>query len=198
MQLTVQGKQMDVGDALKTYAEEKITDINEKYFNHGVHATVTFSREGHGHKQTKTNINIQVGKKIMVIGDAIEADPYVSFDKAADRVGKQLRRYKRKLRDHHARTENSPENEIIKARQYVLAAEQDDEPQSNEEASGNDEPLVIAEMASDVETLSVSEAVMRMDLADMNAFMFRNGKTERLNVVYRRNDGNIGWIDPEE
>jgi ribosomal subunit interface protein len=196
MQLTVQGKQMDVGEALKTYAMEKITDINEKYFNHGVHATVTFSREGHGHQQTKTNINLQVGKKIMVIGDATEADPYVSFDKAADRVGKQLRRYKRKLRDHHERIEQTPETEILKARRYVLAAEQDDAPQDDEDTGGG-EPLVIAEMASDVEILSVSEAVMRMDLADVNAMMFRNAKTERLNVVYRRSDGNIGWIDPE-
>ena len=195
MQLTVQGKQMDVGDALKTHVEDKLTDINEKYFNHGVHATVTFSREGHGHKQTKTNIHIQVGKKIMVIGDATEKDPYVSFDRAADRVGKQLRRYKRKLRDHHERTEHSVEAENQKARQYVLAVEQNDEPQ--EEEDSNKDPLVIAEIASDVETLSVSEAVMRMDLAHMNAFMFRNAKTERLNVVYHRNDGNIGWIDPD-
>ena len=186
---------MDVGESLKEYAEDKITDINQKYFNHGVHATVTFSREGHSHPQTKTNIHIQVGKKIMVIGDATEHDPYVSFDKAAARVAKQLRRYKRKLRDHHERVEQDPDAEIIKARKYVLAAEQDDEPKAEEET--REEPLVIAEMASDVETLSVSEAVMRMDLADMNAFMFRSVKSERLNVVYRRNDGNIGWIDPD-
>ncbi len=195
MELTVHGKQIDVGDALRTHVTDKIEDLNQKYFDHAAYATVTFSREGHGHQQTKTHIQIQVGKNIMVMSDATEGDPYVSFDAAAEKVAKQLRRYKRKLRDHHARMEKSPEETITKARDYVLAAavEQNDEP---EEQAG-DGPVIIAEMTTDVQTMSVSEAVMRMDLSGDQALMFRNASHGGLNVVYRRPDGNVGWIDPE-
>ena len=194
MELTVHGKQIDVGDALRTHVTDKIEDLNHKYFDHATYATITFSREGHGHKKTKTHIQIQLGKNIMVMSDATENDPYVSFEAAAEKVAKQLRRYKRKLRDHHERMELS-EKDATSATGYVLAAasEQDDAP---EEPAGKD-PVVIAEMTTNVESMSVSEAVMRMDLSDEQAFMFRNASHGGLNVVYRRSDGNIGWIDPE-
>lgn len=201
MELTVHGKQMDVGDALRTHVADKITDLNEKYFNRATYATVTFSREGHGHPRTKAHISIQVGGNIMVVADAIENDPYQSFESAASKVGKQLRRYKRKLRDHHERLEQSPEAEFLRAKSYVIAAapEQDDEPVSEDltDLAKGDDPLIIAEMDSRIETLSVSEAVMRMDLANKNAFMFRNAGTGKFNMVYRRPDGTIGWVDPE-
>jgi ribosomal subunit interface protein len=199
MELTVQGKQIDVGDALRTHVTDKIEDLNQKYFNHATFATVTFSKEGHGHARTKAHISIQVGKNIMVNADAVEADPYVSFESAADKVGKQLRRYKRKLRDHHARLEETPESEMQKARSYVLAAEQNDEP-AVDDLTGvpkGDDPVVIAEMTTHIETLTVSEAVMRMDLAAKPALLFRNASNSKLNMVYRRTDGNVGWVDPE-
>lgn len=199
MELTVHGKQMDVGDALKTHVSEKLSDLNEKYFNHAAYATVTFSQEGHGHKQTKAHIMIQIGKNIQVIGDATTADPYASFDTAAEKVGKQMRRYKRRLRDHHDRLEQTPETEIMKARYYTLAdtAGQDNEEQDNGVPQGDD-PVVVAELTSNIVSMSVSEAVMRMDLADKCALMFRNAGNGKLNMVYRREDGNIGWVDPEE
>lgn len=199
MELTVHGKQIDVGDALRTHVAGKIEDLNQKYFNHATYATVTFSREGHGHPRTKAHISIQVGKNIMVVADAVEADPYVSFESAAQKVGKQLRRYKRKLRDHHERLEQTPESEMTKARAYVLAAtpEQNDEKEESGSVPQGDDPVIIAEMATNIETLSVSEAVMRMDLAGKNALMFRNASHNNLNMVYRRPDGTIGWVDPE-
>lgn len=199
MELTVHGKQMDVGDALKTHVEEKLSDINQKYLNHAAYATVTFSPEGHGHKQTKAHILIKLGKNIEIVGDCTSPDPYASFDTAADKVGKQMRRYKRKLRDHHDRMEQTPETEILKARDYVLAAtpEQDDEPTASESGAENDEPMIVAELASHIETMSVSEAVMRLDLGGRNALMFRNVSHGGLNMVYVRKDGNIGWVDPE-
>jgi len=205
MELSVHGKQIDVGDALRTHVSDRIEDINEKYFNHGTYATVTFSKEGHGHKQIRSMIQIEMGKGIMVVADSTDHDPYVSFEAAAEKVQKQLRRYKRKLRDHHERLEQTPEAEIKKARNYVLADDPDaDVEDDDKDAVGEDtvpqgdDPVIIAETDSQIETLSVSEAVMRMDLANINGLMFRNTKNDRLNVVYRRRDGNIGWIDPEE
>ncbi len=197
MELTVHGKQIDVGDALRTHVTDKIEDLNSKYLNHATFATVTFAPEAH--KQIKTNILFKVGKNITVMADAVEHDPYVSFESAAEKVGKQLRRYKRKLRDHHDRMEQTPEGAVMKARDYILAANED-EPESELAQAGvpeGDDPVVIAEMARDIETMSVSDAVMRMDLSGQSALMFRNAKTEGINVVYKRSDGNIGWIDPD-
>lgn len=196
MELNVHGKQIDVGDALRTHVEDKLEDLNQKYFNHATFATVTFSKEGHGKKDTKAHISIQLGKNIMVVADATDPDPYACFEAAAEKVGKQMRRYKRKLRDHHDRLEQTPESEIFKARDYVLAAapEQDDE---KEEGDGAEEPLVIAEMTKDIETMSVSDAVMRLDLSGEPFLVFFNAKNGGLNIVHTREDGNIGWIDPE-
>jgi ribosomal subunit interface protein len=198
MELTVHGKQINVGDALRTHVSDKLEDLNQKYFNHATFATVTFSREGHGHPKTRAHISIQLGKNIMVIADAVENDPYVSFEAAAEKVSKQLRRYKRRLRDHHERLEQTPENEITKARDYVLSASNTDEakPQDDDVPQGED-PVVIAEMSASIETMSVSEAVMRMDLSGQPALMFRNASHGGLNMIYRRADGNLGWLDPE-
>lgn len=200
MELNVHGKQIDVGDALRTHVQEKLVDLNEKYFNHATFATVTFSREGHGKPATKAHISIQIGKNIMVVADATDPDPYACFEAAADKVGKQMRRYKKKLRDHHERQNNTPEEEMKKARDYVLAAipEQDDEPQSEErDIPKGDDPVVVAEMTTHIEAMSVSDAVMRLDLSGENALLFYNASHGKLNMVHRRADGNIGWVDPE-
>lgn len=202
MQLTVQGKQMDVGDALRTHVSDKLEDINHKYFNHASFATVTFSKEGHGHGLIKAHISIRVGKNILVMADDQENSPYAAFDTAADKVAKQLRRYKKKLRDHHQRMEQTPEAEIMKARDFILAAEPDRDIDGEAEELQDDvpkgeDPVIVAEMAMDIQTMSVGDAVMRMDLSGQPALMFRNSKTNRLNMVYRRTDGNIGWVDPE-
>lgn len=187
MQLTVQGKQMDLGDALRTHVEDKLEDINTKYFNRAIDAIVTFAPEGHAF--TKTHISIRVGKDIMVISDATEADPYVSFDQAADKVAKQLRRYKRKLRDHHQRQDELSDDHFVPAMERTLTPEQD-----NDEVSDH---LVIAESATNIPTLSASEAAMRLELSGLPAMMFRNATHKGLNMVYVRPDGNIGWVDPD-
>lgn len=188
MQLTVQGKQMDLGDALKSHVSDKLEDLNTKYFNRAIDATVTFSPEGHAF--TKTLISIRVGKDIMVISDATETDPYVSFDQAAEKVAKQLRRYKRKLRDHHQRLEDAPADHSMPALDYTLSAEQDNE-------SNESDHLVIAEMATNIQTMTPSDAAMRLELSGLNAMMFRNAGHNGLNMVYMRKDGNIGWVDPD-
>lgn len=198
MQLTVQGKQMDIGDALKSHVSEKLEDINSKYFNRAIEATVTLSPEGHAF--TKTHISIRVGKDILVMSDATENDPYVSFDTAAEKVAKQLRRYKKKLRDHHQRQDETPEIPATKARDYVIAADQDQVPANDDDDDGvphGEDPVVIAEMTTNIQTMTVSEAVMRLDLSGQSALMFKNANHGGLNMVYRRPDGNIGWLDPE-
>lgn len=189
MQLTVQGKQMDLGEALRSHVSEKLEDINSKYFNRAIDATVTFSPEGQAY--TKTHISIRVGKDIMVISDATETDPYVAFDQAADKVAKQLRRYKRRLRDHHQRLEDAPPEHFIEARDYTLSPEQDN---SSEEHKDH---LVIAEMATNIQTMTPSEAAMRLELSGLPAMMFRNAAHNGLNMVYMRSDGNVGWVDPD-
>jgi len=194
MQLTIQGKQMDVGDALKTHASDKLEDINQKYFNRAIDANVTFSPEPHNF--TKVHISIRVGKDIMVMADAVEKDPYASFDAAAEKVAKQLRRYKKKLRDHHERLEKMPEVEFLPARDYIIAGEEAAEEEDDGVPQGDD-PVVIAEMTTNIQTMAVSEAVMRLDLSGQPALLFRNAQHNGLNMVYRRPDGNIGWVDPD-
>jgi ribosomal subunit interface protein len=194
MELSVHGKQIDVGESLRGHVEDKLEDLNSKYFNHATFATVTFSKEGHGKPQTKAHISIQLGKNIMVVADATDADAYAYFEAAATKVGKQMRRYKKKLRDHHERLEQTPESEILKARDYTFAAvEQDDAP----DVEDAQDPVVIAEMSKDIEKMSVSEAVMRLELSGESVLVFRNATHEGVSIVYRRSDGNIGWVDPE-
>lgn len=194
MQITIQGKQLSLGTALKEHIEEKILEIKDKYFNRLTDASVTLSPEGHAF--FKCNITLHVGKDLKVQATGEETDPYAAFDATATKVAKQLRKYKTKLRDHHARSESSPEVESVKARDYVLAAQLLDSA-NDEKAESKDEPVVIAEMTTNIATLTVSEAVMRMDLSDQPVLLFRNAGNKGLNLVYRRPDGNIGWIDPE-
>jgi len=188
MQLSINGKQMDLGEALRTHISDKIEDINQKYFNRAIEAIVTLSPEGHAF--TKTHISIRVGKDIMVMADAQDTDPYASFDAACEKVAKQMRRYKKRLRDHHERLE---ENIFIPAQHTVI----DSPITSNQEEETAKEPVVIADMITNIQTMSVSEAVMRLDLSGENALLFRNPQHEGLNMVYRRSDGNVGWVDPE-
>ena len=190
MKITVQGKQMNVGDALRTHVSNKLEEMNSKYFNHGTDANVTFSKEGHGHGLIRAHISVRIGSNIMVMAESSEGDAYLSFDTAAEKAAKQLRRYKRRLRDHQDRLRRAPEVAEIAARDYTLASDNDSD------KTVKDESLVIAEMATNIPTLTVSEAVMRLDLAHQNAFLFRSAKHGGLNMVYRRADGNIGWVDP--
>ncbi len=198
MEMTVQGKQIDVGDALREHVMDKLTDIDQKYFNHTTNATVTFSKEGHGSGVFKVNISFNVGKNIQIITEASEVDPYAAFDTASEKAAKRLRRYKRRLRDHHNRKEKDPETELMKARAYTLAQEAQEAVEQDNDDDLHKDPAIIAEIQTHIEKMSVSEAVMRMELADLNAMMFRNAGSDKLSMVYVRKDGNIGWIEPDD
>lgn len=193
MKPIIQGKQMDVGDALRTHVTEKIDETKSKYFNKIIEPSVTFSREGHGHGLYRCRISFRVGKNVHIVAEALEGEPYLAFNEANEKLGKQLRRYKNRLRDHNERQEAAVQVESLKVPDYTLAAHAEEE--TEDDASQGD-PVVIADMTTEIETLTVSEAVMRMDLAGRDMFLFRNGGHGELNVVYRRPDGNIGWIDP--
>lgn len=194
-QPVIQGKQMDVGDALRTHVLEKLEDIKGKYFNRITEVYVTFAREGHGHTTTKTRISFRVGKDILVVSDASANDAYAAFDSAAEKVAKQLRRYKRRLRDHHERQEATQiaEAAFLTAKDYTLATTPED---SEDDVPHGDDPLIVAEITTRIEAMSVPEAVMRLELSGQPVFIFRNAKHDEVNIVYRRTDGNIGWIDP--
>jgi ribosomal subunit interface protein len=190
MQLTVNGKQLDIGESLKGHIEREVPALVEKYFANPTGADVTVSKEG---VRFRTDITVHVGKGIVVQGHASSADAYAAFDEAAEHMAKRLRRYKRRLRDHH-RSRNQ-KDELLQAAQYVIAAEEDASPAGGDPAEP-DQPVIVAEMRTQIETLSVGDAVMRMDLAGLPALMFRNRAHGGLNMIYMRNDGNIGWVDP--
>lgn len=190
MQIKVSGKQVDVGDALRTHVEERLSAGVPKYLDRVTLCDVVISREAH---QFRADIVLNTGTHSHLVvkgrGDAVNA--HAAFDAAAEKIEKQLRRYKRRLTDHHKSERDVSTLAATEGRatKYVLA-------NRAEEESNDDAPLIIAEKATSVESLTVSEAVMRMDLADLPALMFYNKANGRLNTVYRRADGNISWVDP--
>jgi ribosomal subunit interface protein len=193
MHLTVTGKQIDTGDALRRHVESNLDSILGKYFKTAIEAHVVFSKEAH---LIRAEISLHIGRGIVVNAGAAATEVYAAYEAAAERIAKQMRRYKRRLRDHHAK-EREPSDASERARDYVLAplAEETDENTGDESAGGG--PAVVAEMSTELPNLTVGEAVMRMDLADAPVLLFRNRSHGELNLVYRRADGNIGWIDPE-
>jgi len=188
MQLTITGKQIETGEGLRRHVEASLGSILGKYFKTAIEAHVVFSKEAH---LSRAEVSIHIGRGIVVNAGAAALETQAAFDAAADRIAKQMRRYKRRLRDHNAKVRDHSEASE-RARDYVLApyaeAAEDD---------GGGAPAVVAEMSTDLPNLTVGEAVMRMDLADAPVLLFRNRSHGELNLVYRRADGNIGWIDPE-
>ncbi len=192
MQITVAGKQMELSDALRVRVSEQLDLISQKYFDGALDASVTFSR---ARSFFTCDINLHAGRGLTLRGEGEAADAHSAFDDAAEHIAKRLRRYRRRVNDHarDLTTRARPEA----ARQYVLSQDDDARPAGAEERG--DAPAyatVIAESTAEINTLSVGEAVMRMDLADQQVLMFRNSATAEFNVIYRRPDGNIGWIDP--
>lgn len=205
MNLSVKGQHVDVGDALRAHIEEKLETLKGKFFNRVTDASVTFSREGHHLFRASLIFHVGHDVKVQATGESGEA--YAAFDEACDRVGKQLHRYKTRLRDHHDRLEKTPDTALLQARDYILQTDgvdlDDEDAELNAQLNkplakspNGDDHVIIAETTTSITTLSVSEAVMRMDLADQDFLLFKNAKSGTLNAVYRRADGNIGWIDP--
>lgn len=187
MRIQVSGKHIDVGDAMRSHASDRIQDVAAKYAGRATEATVTFSKDAHEFK-CDASVHLSSGMTTQATGRATEI--YAAFDSAADKMEKQLRRYKRRLKDHH-KDRNDP-IEMIGAPSYVLA-----NPQHTEEDEPDTlQPVIVAETQTPVLTLSVGEAVMQMELQGKSFLVFRNTSHGGVNVVYTRDDSNIGWIDP--
>ena len=184
MTIQVTGKNLDVGEALRGYVQERVSQTVEKYIGQAPPGHVRVEKE-HGEFRTDCTIHLWQGMSLEAHG--VAADAYQSADLACERLEKRVRRYKRRVKrhgGHSARKETT-------AASYVLQARQEGQEESDE-----DNPIIIAEAETVVHEMAVSDAVMQMDLSDHPFVLFRNASSGEINVVYRRDDGNIGWIDP--
>jgi ribosomal subunit interface protein len=184
----ISGRQIDIGEALQSHVQTELGAVFEKYAGRPTDASVVFSRDAHEFVCEAT-VHLSTGLTTAAKGHATEI--YAAFDQCAQRMEKQLRRYKRRLKDHH-RARPEPV-EVLGGSSYILAASEESEDQE----AADLQPIIIAEMETRIPSLTVGEAVMQMELAGALVLVFRNEKKgSGVNVVYRREDGNIGWIDP--
>ncbi len=189
MQYQISGKQIDIGEALRTHVRDELNIVVKKYAERPTSAQVVFSKNG-PEFICEAVAHLSTGLTAQAKGGAHEI--YAAFDQCAEKMEKQLRRYKRRLKDHHRERANPVE--VFGGASYILAAENGTE----ESEPDSLQPMIIAEMETTIPRLSVGEAVMQMELAGAPVMVFRNEKTSGVNVVYHRDDGNIGWIDPKE
>jgi len=189
MPFRVSGINLDVGDALRQRINARIAEAMDKYFDGGYSGHVTVEREGSGFR---TECAIHLDSKVTLHAEGSATDAYASADQAAVRVEKRLRRYHRRLKEHRAdRLEARPS---VAAPSYIIAAP---ELEPEAEAELDDfTPVIIAESATWLRQLSVSEAVMELDMTGEPVVVFRHAASGGINVVYRRSDGHFGWIDP--
>jgi ribosome hibernation promoting factor len=184
MGLRISGKSIDIGDAFRDQVDARVGEAVGKYFDGGFTGHVTVEREGSGFR-TDCSIHLDTGIVLRAAGQA--QDPHRSFDIAAEHIEKRLRRYKRRLKEHnHARA-----GETVPAASYVIEALGEEV-----EVALDYNPTIIAEETTDLATMTVGGAVMAMDMADLPVVVFRHAGHGGINVVYRRVDGHIGWIDP--
>ena len=186
MTLRVSGKNMNIGEALRQHVTDRLNAATTKYFDGAVSGHVTIAPEGSGFR---SDCSLHLTSGIMLQADGRAQEPYASFDQAAERIEKRLRRYKGRLKSHHAHAA-SPSGEQVA--NYVLEALDE-----NAEAPTADQysPTVIAETTTHLARMTVSAAVIEFDLTGAAAFTFRHDVSGHVNVLYRRADGNIGWID---
>lgn len=185
MQLTITGKQIDIGNALRTHVQTRLTLAVEKYFDRPIDASVTFSREGTAYRADCT---LHLASGLYLQGQGRSNDIYASYDTAVEHLEKRLRRYKRRLRDHHNGAARAMADTSAAHERVIAAHQGDEEPETLN-------PVVVSETPTQLRTLSVGEAVMQLDLGEAPALVFRNSAHGHISVVYRRADGNIGWIE---
>lgn len=196
MDIRVSGHQVDTGDALKEHVWTRLEALAEKYFSRAISAQVTFAPAPHGAFHCDIVSHVMTGLILKGAGEA--QDAHLAFDRAADKIEKQLRRYMRRLNDRHSqaaaaeaqRASSYSVDDIDGAGYTVFASPVD------EEEDAADSPLIVAETRVDIPKASVSDAVMMLDLRNTNALMFLNAGTAAYNMVYRRHDGTIGWVEP--
>ena len=186
MDIRISGHQLETGAALQEHAAKRLNAVVGKYFSRALSSSVTFGKAPAG--AFRCDIVTHAGNGLVLKGAAIAGDAHIALDQASDKIDRQLRRYKRRLNDRH--TQSAHANKLDEAA-YTLF----EEPQGDEEISA-DVPVVIAETRVDVPEATVSDAVMMLDLRNTNALLFKNAGTGKHNMVYRRGDGSIGWVEP--
>ena len=194
MQVQVTGKHVDVGEALRSRVSDELTSGIGKYIDRGGGAAdVVVSRDGHSFR-VDCAVTLASGQQLTTHG--IGGDAHLAFDAASAKMQKRIRRYKNRLKDHHPQ---ALARQAETAAYYVLQAPDDatDDDEFDGAAASFPEPLVIAETETQIGVMTVSMAVMELDLTESQTIVFRNAAHGGLSVVYRRPDGNIGWIDPE-
>ncbi len=187
MRYQISGKQIDIGTALQGHVKSELDEVVKKYAERPTDANIIFSRNAHEYVCEAT-VHLSTG--LTAQAKAHDTEIYAAFDGCRNKMEKQLRRYKRRLKDHHR--ERAEPVELFGASSYILASTE----QADEAEPETLQPIIVAEMETKIQTLSVGEAVMQMELANENVLVFRNEGSGALNVVHRREDGNIGWIDP--
>lgn len=192
MQVQVTGRHIEIGEALQTYVTDRLQGMTEKYLENAIEASMTIDKQGH---LFIVACSLHAGHGLYLQASASHDDVYGAVEQAADKLEKQLRRYKRRITNHHRRNQKS-EVPPLPAQSYVLADEGEG-PEEEPDNDDDDQPVIIAETKTEIRTLSVRDAVMMMDLTESPALMFRDRASGRLNMVYRKPDGNVGWVDPE-
>ena len=190
MTLRVAGKNFDIGEALRHHIVDRINQMGSKYLNASMTGLIVIDHEGNGYKSDCT-LHMKTGTSLH--SDGISHDPYVSFDQAADRLEKRLRRHKQRLQSHQSSHHAAPQPIAGTIADYVFEA-----PSEDRELDDQFNPLIIAERSTDLKKMAVSDAVTELDLTGAPVLVFCHAGSGRVNLVYRRMDGNIGWIDPTE
>jgi ribosomal subunit interface protein len=188
MDIRVSGHQVDTGEALQNHANERLAAMADKYFNRALSSHVTFGKAPAG--AFRCDIIMHVMQNLVLKGSGTAQDAHPAFDQAAEKIDKQLRRYKRRLVD---RSEQSAHAMAAEEASYTIFEERAEQEEDDAETFA---PLVIAETRVDVPEATVSDAVMMLDLRNTTALLFKNAGTGRHNMVYRRGDGSIGWVEP--
>jgi ribosomal subunit interface protein len=188
MDIRVAGHQLETGTALKTHVETRLSSMVAKYFSKALSSSVTFGRAPHD--RFSCDIVMHVMHGLVLKGHAEAADAHTAFDGASEKIDKQLRRYMRRLQDRHEQTAHA-------AREEEAAYTVFDAGDADADAPPPEAPVIVAEMRTDIPESTVSDAVMLMDLRNTSALMFKNSGTGAHNMVYRRHDGTIGWVEPK-
>ena len=187
MRYQISGKQIDIGEALQTHVKSEIGEVVEKYAQRPTECIVIFSKSAHEYV-CETTLHLSTGLNAQAKGHATEI--YAAFESCREKLDKQIRRYKRRIRNYHS--DRKAPVEFGGGSAYILAATEE----TDEAEHDSLQPVVIAEMETKIATITVGEAVMQMELGGQKMLVFRNEGHGGVNVVYRREDGNIGWIDP--
>jgi ribosomal subunit interface protein len=189
MPLRVSGKNLDIGESLRRHVLDKVEALVARYFDGKVSGHVVISPEGSAYR-TDCSFHLSSGMNLQAEGRAHE--PYASFEQAADKIERRLRRYNKRLKEHQAA--GDPAASVARGRkvaQFVI-----EPPDEHEEAPADFSPVVVAEGSQPLKNLSVASAVAELDLTGAPLVVFQHASSERVNVVYRRRDGAIGWLDP--